>query len=257
MINTDRIGVGIVTYNSEPYFKTLYDSIPFDMIEECVVINGGEKYKGDYKYCDWIQHSTNHYPSVCRNDALRYLEGRKVEHFFIIEDDMIIKNPNIFNEYIETSKASGVEYLCFVSTGDGSGTPEHRTPRLTVEYENGKKVSMYRNMCNEFTYRSRHMLKACGYYDERFRHLFDVDSVYRKVKTGYTTPFWWFPDIHNSDQYIMNNPDAKSRLQAGGQREKDLQREFPMFSEKHGIHIPNIENMTQERVIEHLKGLKP
>jgi hypothetical protein len=250
-----KIGIGITTYESEEYFYELYGSLPFDQIDECIVVNGGKPYKGDYPKCDWIQHKENHYPSVCRNDALRYLQGRDVEHFFIVEDDMIIKDEFTFQKYVEHSIESGLEYLCFVSTGDGSGEVGKRTPRLTVECKSGRKMDFYRNMCNEFTYRSKTMLDKCGLYDESFRHMFDVDSVYRMAQTMLTSPFWWFPDIHNSDDYVMNNPNATSRLQAGGKRDEELPHEFQMFQATHGVHVPNILNLKEEHVINHLRLL--
>ena len=37
----NKIGVGIVTYNSEDYFKALYESLPLAKINELVVVNGG------------------------------------------------------------------------------------------------------------------------------------------------------------------------------------------------------------------------
>lgn len=51
----DKIGVGIITYNSEEYFKTLYSSIDKSFVNELVVVNGGNEYTEKYD-CDWIQH---------------------------------------------------------------------------------------------------------------------------------------------------------------------------------------------------------
>ena len=96
-----KIGVGIVTFNSENYYKDLYNSLPFDSIDELVTVNGGDEYNEKYKNSDWIQHNKNRFPSVCRNDCITFLLNKDCEHIFIIEDDMIIKNKNIFKKYIE------------------------------------------------------------------------------------------------------------------------------------------------------------
>ena len=252
---SEKIGVGITTYNSENYFKALYDSLPFDKIDELIVINGGDRYKDTYDKCDWIQHKSNKFPSVCRNDALRFLSGRGVDHYFLIEDDMIIKNPNIFDEYVAHSKASKIEYLCFASTSFGGGTPEKRTPKLTVEFTNNKKISMYPNMCNEFTYRSSQVLGTRGYYDENFRHIFDVINVYKICcDTNYATPFWWFPDISDSDNYIMNNPVSVSRLQSNNKREQELPLEMEKFKKMFGYYINEIAKMDEKAVLTYLKA---
>jgi len=227
-MDNNKIGIGIVTYNSEDYYKALYESLPFDKFDILVTVNGGDKYKGDYKG-NWIQHSENVYPSVCRNDCINFLLQRNCEHIFIIEDDMILKSPGIFDRYIQASKESGLKYFSFVSTSWESGESGKRTPRLTVEYKNNVSISFYKNMCNEFTYHHRTCYEKTGLYDTNFRDPFDIDLAYRESRQDYAAPFWWFADITGSDKLIMNNPNAVSRLQgerADGSREQRIQKEW-------------------------------
>lgn len=253
-----KIGVGIVTYNSEDYYKALYESLPFDKINVLVTVNGGDKYKNEYKG-NWIQHSENVYPSVCRNDCINFLLQRSCEHIFIIEDDMIIKSPNIFDSYIQASKEAGLKYFSFVSTSWESGTPNKRTPRLTVEYKNNISISFYKNMCNEFTYHHKTCYEKVGLYDTNFRDPFDIDLAYRESLQDYAAPFWWFADVTNSDKFIMNNPNAVSRLQGDrpdGSREQRIQKEWDYFVKKHGIMVNQIPEANKEWVITKLKSLK-
>ncbi len=255
----NKIGVGIVTYNSEGYFKTLYDSLPKDRIDCLVVANGGDEYKGKYN-ANWIQHNSNFYPAVCRNDCINFLLGRGYEHIFIIEDDMIITDGNIFDRYIETSKQSGIKYLCYVSTSDYTGTPFNRTPALIAEYKNNTSVSFYKNMCNEFTYHHKTCYDKVGLYDTNFRDPWDVDMAYRESQQDYAAPFWWFADITDADKYIKNNPDAVSRLQADrpdGSREERIREQWNLFTQKHGVSVTNIPRATKQQVIDKLNKIKP
>ncbi len=237
----EKIGLYITTYNSEAYFKKLYESIPFNKIDELVVVNGGDVYTNKYEG-DWIQHNKNHYPAFCRNDGIVALMNRKCTHIFGCEDDMIIKNPNIFDKYINASKESNIKYFCFVSTSWGSGTPFKRTPKANIEYKNNVVLSFYPNMCNEFTYFNSEVFDSVGIYDDEFRYIFDIDMVYRISQTNYMSPFWWFPDVYNSDEYIMNNPDSLSRLNSENKRDKHLPAEFEMFKQKHNISLQEIIN---------------
>jgi hypothetical protein len=173
-MDKNKIGVGIVTYNSESYFTSLYNTLPLNKINELVVVNGGTPYTQSYN-THWIQHYKNYYPSVCRNDCINFLRNRNCEHIFIIEDDMIIKDQDIFDTYINASKESGLKYFSFVSTSWESGTPNKRTPRLVVEYKNGTSISFYNNMCNEFTYHHTSCFDRVGTYDKNFRDPFDID----------------------------------------------------------------------------------
>ena len=255
----EKIGVGVVTYNSEEYFKELYESIPFNKIDELVVVNGGEKYKDLYD-TNWIQHNKNYYPAFCRNDCINFLRNRKCEHIFIIEDDMIIKNSDIFEKYITASKVTGLKYFSYVSMSWDSGTSNHRTPRMSVNYSGGVGISLYQNMCNEFTYHHASCYDKVGLYDTVFRDPFDIDMAYRESQSDYCTPFWWFPDLTNSDELIENNPNAKSRLQSerpDGSREERIQEQWKIFIEKHGKSVNQISDTTQEEVIQLLKKIKP
>lgn len=257
-MSNNKIGVGIVTYNSESYYKELYETLPFNKIDVLVTVNGGNNYTGNYKG-NWVQHSENVYPSVCRNDCINFLLQRGCEHIFIIEDDMILKSPDIFDKYITASKESGIKYFSFVSTSWESGTSQNRTPRLIIEYKNNVSVSLYKNMCNEFTYHHQSCYEKTGLYDTEFRDPFDIDFAYREAQQDYSTPFWWFADITNSDKLIINNPNAISRLQGDrpdGSREQRIQKEWEYFVKKHGIMVNQIPDTTKEQVITKLKKNK-
>jgi hypothetical protein len=256
-MDNNKIGIGIVTYNSEEYYKALYESLPFNKFDVLVTVNGGDKYKNEYKG-NWIQHSENVYPSVCRNDCINFLQQRDITHFFIIEDDMILKSPDIFDKYIQASKESGLKYFSFVSTSWESGEPSKRTPRLTVEYKNNISISFYKNMCNEFTYHHKSCYEKVGLYDTNFRDPFDIDLAYRESQQDYAAPFWWFADITGSDELIMNNPNAVSRLQserADGSREQRIQKEWEYFYKKHKIIVNQIPNISKNDAIQKLKQI--
>jgi len=258
-MNTNKIGVGITTYNSEKYFKALYESLPLSNIEELVVVNGGNQYEGKYA-CHWIQHNQNYYPAVCRNDAINFLLNRECEHIFIIEDDMIIKNSNIFKKYIETSKISGIKYFSYVSMSWDSGSPYKRTPKLSVNYSKDIGVSFYKNMCNEFTYHHHSCFLKNGLYDTQFRDPFDIDMAYRESQQDYSSLFWWFADIKNSDEYIENNPDATSRLQTerpDGSRQETINNQWKLFFKKHGLTVNQIPEPTEKELLNKLKTIKP
>ena len=254
----EKIGVGIVTYNSENYYTELYNSIDQTKINHLVTVNGGEEYTKQYG-SHWIQHTVNKYPAVCRNDAIVALLKEDCDHIFIIEDDMIIQDSSIFEKYIEASKKSGLKYFSFVSTSWESGEPYKRTPRLTVQYSKEVSVSFYKNMCNEFTYHHRSCYDKVGLYDSQFRDPFDIDMAYRESQEDYAAPFWWFADITNSDFYIKNNPIAVSRLQGerpDGNREQRIQEQWNLFRKKHNLFVPEIPSAERHSVLEKLKRIK-
>lgn len=168
-------GLGIITFNAEPYFETLFKSIPDKALDEIVVVNGGSKYVKIYKRengekLHWIQHEENKGAAQARNDALQKLLELGCDDIFLCEDDMIFQSDKVFEEYINASRITGIEYLCFCSYGWGTGPVGARTPKLKVQYNPQLSLSLYNNMCNEFTYRSKRMLEEVGLYDTTYKY---------------------------------------------------------------------------------------
>lgn len=250
-----KLGVCITTFNSEDYFSALYNSLPLDRIDELVVVNGGEPYQKDYKCSKWIQHETVKYASAARNDGLRYLDAQGCENLFVIEDDMIITNPLVFDHYIETSEKSGFEYLCYASNAWHSGPKFARTPRLQVQYSETIAVNLMKHSCNDFTFRTKNVLEKTGFYDSGYQYMFDVDYSYRLFQDKFID-FWWFPDSAHSDHYINNNPDAISRMNPNGERDNKLGPDMARFISKHEIYISHILDTPEKFVREKLEQKK-
>lgn len=250
-----KIGVGITTYNSEKVYSELYESLPREKIDVLVTVNGGKEYKDKYTDSHWIQHANNCFPSMCRNDCLRFMHERDVDYFITIEDDMVIKDKDIFERYIDAANITKLGYFCFVSTSWGSGAPGNRTPKLELQYSKDISICLYPNMCNEFTFKTKKCFNDTGLYNNKFRYLFDVDNIFKISQTNHMLGFWWFPDIKNSDSLIMNNPNSQTRLNAGGDRDKKLQAEYELFYNLHSINIPNIPNISKEEILQKIKKL--
>ena len=81
----------------------------------------------------------------------------------------------------------------------------------------------------------------------------DVENVHRIAQADYIPSFWWFPDVKDSDDLIMNHPETESRINAGGERDKKLGKEYDMFIKKHGTAVQGIPNLTKQQVIEKIK----
>tara|TARA_R110002110_G_scaffold96358_7_gene248305 strand:- start:1385 stop:2167 length:783 start_codon:yes stop_codon:yes gene_type:complete len=255
---TGKYGLVVTTYNSEDWFKQLHESIPFTRLDECIIVNGGDKYTGVYnKHTAWINHLYNVHSHQSRIDGIQVLIGRGCEHIFIIEDDMIIKDIDIFQRYVSASKETGLKYLCFCSNANGNGEPFERTPKQKIEYNNNI-INFYGEMNNEFTYHHASVFEEIGMYDTSFHHLWDVDHVYRVLTSErFGCGFRYFPDVHDSDRYIMNNPESinNSRINTDNNRDNELSKYFQRFHDKHDHHIPTIPIWSIEKFKSKLKQL--
>lgn len=254
----------ITTFNREESFKVLFESIPFHKLDWVIVVNAGEPYSGYYgtDKCNvsWIQLVDGENIATTRNKGLEQAKRLGIEHIFLSEDDMIIKDENIFDEYIHAAEVSGLKYFCFTSYAWESGPPGNRTPRVVVEYKdaNGKviPINFAKNMCNEFTYRHVSLLDEVGFYDEKYTSLFDVDWVYRASNHPAVGFFWYFADLGNSDNLIKNNDQTKSAIDPDGNRwASKLTNDNQYFMGKHGKNVSGIELRPQNEFVNKLKAL--
>jgi hypothetical protein len=97
-------------------------------------------------------------------------------------------------------------------------------------------------------------------YDNNLRELLDGELTYREcLREEWVPPFWWFPDLADSDNLVNNNPNAKSRYQDPARkdnRNNTIKTYYDYFYKKHGLHIPQIPDKGKEYTINLLKKIK-
>jgi GT2 family glycosyltransferase len=276
---SNKIGVGCVTYKRPQYFKQCINSIP--NVDTLVVVNDGDPYDSSIypkNIKEIIQHDHNKSVGVSKNELMRYLIQDGCTHIFLMEDDMEIIQPNVFEEYIKAASASGIWHLNY-----GPGSPYNRVqdptllkadlegrhllnshapikPRLITEYKNGSKIALYQHSVAMFTYFHRGVIKNVGYHDERFHNAWEhVELTYRIIKAGLHTPFWWFADLYDSTQYLREIEGAIANSSIANNKEqwkKDVSEGAAWYKHIHGHYPAQVPDTTPERVGEILKSIK-
>lgn len=254
-----KIGVGIITCNRPEYLSNLLRTIPITKIDTLVVVNDGDvKNKRDLLYPGvWLQNEENLGVGKSKNKAMQYLYDKGCDYIFIIEDDMIIKDENVFDRYIQAYKKSGIHHFNY-----GPGSPFNRkqniefdlhnrhlldqhsepNPKLIVDYGDDVKVALYEHTVAMFSFFTREVLEKVGYIDDAFYNAWEhVDHTYRIIKAGYHPPFWWFADIADSVNYLTEAPgaiDNSSIANKSDQWAKNVYGGREVYLKKHG-HYPN------------------
>ena len=270
-----KIGVGIITCNRNEYLKNLLNTLPIDVINSLVVVNDGKAENQIDIPGFWLQNDTNLGVGKSKNKAIKYLYNEDCDYIFIIEDDMLIKKPDVFNKYIEAYRVTGIHHFNY-----GPGSPFNRkqkiqfdlhnrhlldqhsepNPRLIVEYPKNVKIALYEHTVAMFSFFTRDVLEKVGYIDEQFYNAWEhVDHTYRIALAGYHPPFWWFADIANSEEYLTEAPgaiDNSSIANKTEQWQKNVYGGRELYKKKHG-HYPNEPKIyTQEAVLTILKQIK-
>ena len=196
-----KIGVGIITYNRPEYYQKVFNSIPKDKIDFLVVVNDGEFVYVDPKDANTVIHNKNQLGvAVSKNKALKELIDLGCEHLFLIEDDILIKNANVFEEYIKAANSTGIHHLCYEKVAGNE-----KSLKYTHEQPDGVKIEFYHNPQGAFMYINANLIKKLGYFDENYTNAFEhIDFAYSLIQKKVAPPFWYFPDLYNSEKYLTD-----------------------------------------------------
>lgn len=273
----EKIGVAIITCNRFEYFKTCIESVQKCQIDCLVVVNDGKPYENqELLNCHVIQHNINTGVAIAKNDGLKYLIDNECTHLFLIEDDMEILNPEVFNEYVKAAKVSGILHLNY-----GPGSPFNRkqniknfdlhnrhllsetsevNPKAYIEYPNNILIALYEHTVGMFTYYHKKVIDVIGYIPTCFDNCWEhVSHTQDAIKHRFHPPFWWFADISHSEQYLAPQKDAINNSSIAEKKDdwmKKVMNGRDIYKQKHGVY-PNENKQTDlNEVTKTLKTIK-
>jgi len=249
--------------------------VPVDAVDTFVVVNDGTPYSEYPASAEVIVHPRNMCVGVAKNTAIRHLMQAGCDHIFLMEDDMLIKRPDVFEAYIHAAENSGIWHMNYALQGpanrkqivQGPMNIEKRheldqnsepNPRATIDYD-GIDVSFYPNSVGSFSYYLRGVIKSVGYHDEQFKNAWEhVEHTYRVIKAGLHPPFWWFADIANSYEYLTDIPNCieESTIAHTPEWIQNFQKGMAWFKSKHGYVPQQMPDTDSNQVIQTLDQIK-
>ena len=181
------------------------------------------------------------------------------DHIFLMEDDIFIKDPIVFEKYIEASRVTGIQHFNFSQHGvmnkTWSGDPN---PVNVIDY-GSLKIELHRHCVGAFSYYSRECLEKVGLMDEEYYNACEhVDHTYEISKAGMHPPFWFFADIENSSKYLGDEAWSieQSTISSNPKHQEMVAKADAVFYTKHG-HLPGHTPLTDEEgVVSSLKNIK-
>lgn len=261
----DKIGCAIITKDRESMFQTLYEGLPSDDLDEIVIVNDCESAipEENVDFRDMIHVGDCGSVGVCKakNAALLHLLSRDCDYIFIIEDDMKIISPDVWNAYIAASKATGIQHLIYSAHGPAnkngiSGGKLY--PRTIIEYPDDVKIALYQHCVGAFCMYTRESLECTGILDSRYYQSWDhVEHSYRLVKNGYAPAYWWWPDLANSTDYIQEQAcsEQSSVIRKEQSWHDNMHRGMKLFKSKHGFTPVEVPDTPLDQVKQKLKQI--
>ncbi len=284
----DTVGLAIITCNREDFLEKVLASIPRHKIHYLCIINDGDspdfKNKSDHGPRRFV-YSKN---GLCGNyfytggsrgvgfaknwaftellkkghsQELANWPGDKqgIDHMFLMEDDIIIKDENVFEKYIETSKKTGLKHLMYGYHGPANKVGGKPRPRKIVDYGDGASVALNQHCVGAFTYYHKSVIEDIGINDSAYVNAWEhVDHSYKIVKKGYLPAYWWWPDVSDSYDYLdeLACSEVSSVIRPRSDWHDNINRGAKHFYNKHG-YLPGVVPDTKvDKVLQNLKQIK-
>ena len=280
----NKIGVAIITKDRNEFFKQCFDSIDLSVVDRLVVVNDGLDLPTEFKTqlnnnkTDYILNEKNLGVSKTKNKAFKNLLNHNCEHIFIVEDDCVVKNNQIWNKYIEAYQTSKIPHFNY-----GPGSPWNRKqedpsiigdlskrhlatqigepmPKLIVQYSKTISLAFYEHVVAMFSYFHSSILNKVGLLNEEYFNAWEhVSHTYDIIKAGYHTPFWWFADLADSHKYLEEAKNEKANTSLAKDEEQFFNQVIDglkIFRLLHNTVPSQIPKATEEEVIAVLKKIK-
>jgi glycosyltransferase involved in cell wall biosynthesis len=262
-----KIGVGICTYNRQLMFEKTLQSIvqnlSADYEFEIVIVNDGTPYPdSSYKGANHvIQNQENIGVGRSKNKLFKHLISKNYQYYFIIEDDILVLSSEVWKKYIEASKVSGIQHFSFFGHGPMNFLPDKKTPnpRLIVNYTKEIGIALYLHSIGAFSFFTKYVLEKVGLHDEYFINSTEHIELTRRIElAGYTTPFWNFADIKDSQLQLCEQAcsEVNSTIRPRADWKVNIARGWEYFKQKYGCYPTELPDTPQEEVIKVLKQLK-
>jgi len=254
-----KIGVGIITCNRPEFFKKCRESINHEWYNYIVVVNDGDGPLYDAR-APIIKTKGGEGVGKAKNKAIAHLLEKGCDYIILVEDDMLFKD-NLFEQYIEAHKKTGIHHFMFAyhgpanKAGISKGKP---VPRKVIDYGD-VKISLNQHCVGAVCFYTRECLDKVGLYDETYTNAFEhVDHSYELAKNNYSTPYWWWADIQNSLDFVEEQAcsEDSSAIRPRNDWQSNIREAWEKFTDKHGIGPTSVPDTDPGEVVKILKHIK-
>ena len=260
-----KIGAAIIACDRLEYTKQCVESLLKNKgpLTDIILVNDGISIL-DGVLPEGIEIMNNRPPyqtvGKAKNKALHALKGRGCDHIFLIENDIIIKSPNVWQKYIDTADATGITHLNFGYHGPANRTPDYKSPRprYVVEYPNNVKVALNMHSVGAFSYFNPVYIKKAGVHDDHFKNAWEhVELCQRGIKAGLLPAFWWFPDVEGSDDMLteISGSIQNSSITHTETWTTNMKKGADYYRKQHGVSAVENPDTSLEVVLSRLKSI--
>jgi hypothetical protein len=249
MHTTTKIGLGIITCDRPAGLQKALTHLPWERLDRVVVVNDGAPVSSEILReavrgrAEFLQNESNLGVGKSKNRALRDLLQAGMDHMFLMEDDIFVKDGRVFEQYVEAARITGIQHLNFSQHGPKNKSPDGIPDPVTTVNYGPLRIALHRHCVGAFSYYSRGCLETVSLMDEDFynggEHL---EHTYRILRAELHPPFWFFADVDRSEELLGDEPWSVSQsLIASRADQAELVRQSDaLFQAKYGRPVGRI-----------------
>lgn len=246
--NMKKIGLTLISYDRPDFLKRTLDSLEDNMW-------GGAHYKKiilDEPYTEekygWLRqykhislsYKNNQGIAPTKNLAFSNMIENECTELFIMEDDILMKDPQTCLKYIDYAKMFQVPHLNFALHGD-LNKGQRKMASWQRNNQSNSIVCVYPHCVGAFSYYSKDIIIKVGLIDENFINAWDhVEHTWRICQTGLIPPFGYFMDHPDSaillDEQIGSLESSVIRRDLDWSKNVEDGRNY--WISKHGTFLP-------------------
>ena len=254
--------LGIVLYtqgNNKRNLKNCLKSLTNFKDNVIVVCDGTLPGIDELEGFETKEYKSTIFASGCYNYGLRHLLNKGVEHFFIVNDNVMILEDRLFDDYINVNSQTKIGFMASSTESDdpyGKG----KNNKLTLELKEGYQLLLNKGFNGYLLYLTRETIKKVGFFDERYKGAFEGSDYYKRASDkGVTSYFGWFADVKGSSNNILyqtNRPDSIHPVFNSDTVEDRIIKSMKVFNLKFKTQPQNLfEIYSQKDVVQKLKNL--
>jgi hypothetical protein len=249
MHTANKIGLGIITCDRPAGLQKALTSLPWERLDHVVVVNDGAPVSSKILReagrgrVELLQNEANLGVGKSKNRALRHLLQAGMDHLFLMEDDIFVKDGRVFEQYVEAAQITGIQHLNFSQHGPNNKSPDGISdPVTTVDY-GPLRIPLHRHCVGAFSYYSRGCLEAVGLMDEDFYNSGEhLEHTYQIIRAEFHPPFWFFADVDRSEELLGDEQWSVTQSQIASRADQAelARRSDTLFQAKYGHVVGEI-----------------
>jgi hypothetical protein len=158
-----NIGIAIIDVYGQDDLNLCYDSIP-EGTENVIIVSDTKNKLPD---CERKQFGNGVPFATLRNWAIHNFRIKGLKHFFLINSNQIIKDPDIFNKTIKMAEVFGI--WSFI--GPNASNLEIEDDKHNISLTLSEKIN------SDFIYLFNGIVTNVGFFDERYFNTKDLDVL--------------------------------------------------------------------------------